>query len=87
MQNENVLFDTPVVLVSGNTVKRFYVSAYATLQDNYDPLRVLKVCAHTQQTHKGQVFRYAGECDILAYELLRNLPQKGGRCEYNLCNT
>lgn len=83
MQNENVLFNTPVVLVSGNTVKKYYVSAYATLQDHYDPFRVLKVCAHAQHTHKGEVFRYASEFDILAYEILRRLAVKGGGVKEN----
>lgn len=78
MEKDSVLFNTPIVLVSGNTVKRFYVSAYATLQDHFDPLRVLKVCAHAQKTHKGKVFRYASKSDILAYEILRELAIKKG---------
>ena len=72
------LFDIPVVLVSGNYVKKYYPSAYATIQDRYNPYSVLKVCAHAQKQHKGKVFRFASDCDIFAYKLLKELSQKGG---------
>ena len=76
MQKENFIFNNPVVLVSGNSVKKYYTSAYATLQDNFDPYRVLRVCSRAQKKHKGQEFRFASKVDILAYEILQELKKE-----------
>ena len=70
-------FDCPVVIVSGNTVQRYYTSARATLQDGFEPYKVLKVCTHSQKTHKGKRFRFASESDIAAYKIMREVFGKG----------
>lgn len=75
MESEN-LFNRPVVVVSGNTVKRYYTSINATLQDGFDPYKVALVCVHGQKTHKGKVFRFASEMDIVAYEILKDLNKE-----------
>ena len=54
-------------------VKKYYTSAYATLQDHFDPFKVIRVCSHIQQTHKGEVFRYANKYEITAYEILKDV--------------
>ena len=78
MRNENFIFNIPIVLVSGNYVKKYYTSAYATIQDKFNPYNVLKVCAYAQKKHKGQTFRFASDCDVLAYESLQELSQTRG---------
>ena len=70
------LFNRPVVEVSGNTVKKYYTSIFATMQDGFDPYKVALVCAHGQKTHKSKTFRFASETDIVAYEILKNLNRK-----------
>lgn len=77
MKSEN-LFEKPVVIVSGQSVTRYYTSIYATLQDGYDPYKVALVCVHGQKTHKRKVFRFASEMDIVAYEIFSELKQRGG---------
>ena len=70
-------FECPVVMVSGNTVQRYYTSARATAQNGFDPYRVLKVCTHSQKKHKGKRFRYASEFETAAYEIMMEVFGKG----------
>lgn len=65
-------------MVSGNTVKKYYTTINATLQDGFSPLKVLFVCTHSQKTHKGKVFRFASKLDIEAYKIMTELFKKEG---------
>lgn len=70
------VFKRPVVIISGNYVKKYYTSIDATTQDGFNPLKVALVCTHTQKTHKGKIFRFASDIDICAYEVIKNLCSK-----------
>ena len=72
MKSDN-LFNKPVVIVSGQTVSRYYTSIFATLQDGFDPYKVALVCLNGQKTHKGKVFRFANEMETVAYEIFSEL--------------
>lgn len=74
--NKQDIFDKPVVIISGNSVTRYYTSVRATLQDGFDPYKVVLVCTHSQKTHKGKTFRFASEADIVAIKILNDLFRK-----------
>lgn len=74
MKYDNI-FNKPVVEISGNTVRKYYANAYATIEDGFNPYRVVLTCAHGQRTHKGKVFRFASEQDIRVYNSRRKTEE------------
>lgn len=63
-------------MISVNTVQRYYTSIRAAAQDRFNPFKVLLVCAHGEKTHKGKVFRFASEADVVAFDIMKKINRK-----------
>lgn len=77
MVNYSTISDKPIVLIHGQDVQRFYGNALATMQDGFNPRKVIMVCQGIQKKHKGKSFCFASDLDVIAADILREISERG----------